>query len=175
MCFNHLNPESVSMRRIANCRCRKFSHRSPFYNCYLPTLYRYFVLYWHLTALVSCMYPTIYSPSPLEHPRSNQNFTHPKLKSTFVPAPVPVLCAPISDSSCLPGAQARNLGLISDPSLDLPQPINLQFPQFCLQNVTNSLRLQWYHARPLPTLLQQPQTLFLSSQIHSPHRSQSGI
>lgn len=136
---NHLNPESTSLRRI-DCRSREFSHISPFCHHYLPKLYWYFVRYWHLTASVSCVYPTISSASPLEHSKSNLNFTHPKLKSTFAPAPVLVLCAPVSGSSCLPGAEARRR-LIPDPSPGLPHPIHHQFPQFCLQNITQTLSI----------------------------------
>lgn len=91
------------------------------------------------------MYPAIYSASPLEHPRSTLNFTHPKLKSTFAHTPAPVVPILISGSSCLPGAQGRSLGLFPDvlptPPPSLPHPTHHKFPQLRLQNITQTLSL----------------------------------
>lgn len=127
------------------------------------------------------MYPAIYSASPLEHPRSTLNFTHPKLKSTFARIPAPVVPILISGSSCLPGAQGRSLGLFPDvlptpPKSATSHPSQVPSAPPPEHNTNSlSLHLQCYPALLLPPLLQQPQTLSLPAQIHSPHRSQSDI
>lgn len=130
------------------------------------------------------MNPTIYSASPLEHPRSTLNFTHTKLKSTFVHIPAPVILILISGSSSLSGTQARSLGLIPDIPIPLPPPTaalqsatshHSQVPSALPpEHNANSLHLHCYPAL-LPPLLQQPQTLSLPAQIYSPHRGQSDI